>query len=297
MYAVELYRKGRFAEDDRPQPDPSWANAPAIDLQNVADFLNAELDARDHIAIEDYPECVPPWPQFLAGFYLKIHAVSLEVCTAVGLMKKRQIIKHAAASYAEALQDYSDEQEIIVIQPNVVNAAHRLRLTSTAFVPLVDNTAQGRVIVHTPFSLMTGAAGDDTAFRKSNGTFATQIAMVIAAGCSFANCKNTQIVDVPLSRQVRRHAERTGEPIFAHKVLEIKATTHMLQTEGKRSEHGNTAKAMHICRGAFHSYGEKYGKGKLFGKHEGRFWVPQHVRGTLDRGLVTKDYIVKAANA
>jgi hypothetical protein len=38
------------------------------------------------------------------------------------------------------------------------------------------------------------------------------------------------------------------------------------------------------------SYGPAYGKGLLFGKFEGRFWVPQFARGSKEFGETVKDY-------
>ena len=38
-------------------------------------------------------------------------------------------------------------------------------------------------------------------------------------------------------------------------------------------------------RGHFREYGDAYGKGLLFGKHEGRFFIPSFARGELEHGL------------
>lgn len=49
----------------------------------------------------------------------------------------------------------------------------------------------------------------------------------------------------------------------------------------------------HVCRGHFSEYGPKYGKGLLFGKYEGRFYVPPHLKGDKKNGTVAKDYEVR----
>jgi hypothetical protein len=51
------------------------------------------------------------------------------------------------------------------------------------------------------------------------------------------------------------------------------------------------SRAFHICRGPFAVY---EGSG-LFGKYFGRFWIPQHVRGSQSSGIVVKDNAVKKA--
>jgi hypothetical protein len=48
--------------------------------------------------------------------------------------------------------------------------------------------------------------------------------------------------------------------------------------------------AMHIVRGHFSTYDEK----PLFGKWRGTWFVPSHLRGSLERGLAGKDYRVLA---
>lgn len=46
----------------------------------------------------------------------------------------------------------------------------------------------------------------------------------------------------------------------------------------------------HVCRGHFAEYGPEFGKGLLFGKHAGRFYVPPCVKGDKKNGTVEKDY-------
>jgi hypothetical protein len=62
----------------------------------------------------------------------------------------------------------------------------------------------------------------------------------------------------------------------------------VLKREGNVEE-GGLKKALHIVRGHFADFTE--GRG-LFGRHHGLFWMPQHLKGTLDQGLVVKDYDV-----
>lgn len=109
---------------------------------------------------------------------------------------------------------------------------------------------------------------------------------------AFCHCRNIKIVKEPISRQVRRRAERTGTPIIEHHSLVIEPMKKILIRDGGYRGKSDFNRAMHICRGHFCQYGEKYGKGKLFGKIEGQVWIPQHVRGSLDNGVITKDYKV-----
>lgn len=75
---------------------------------------------------------------------------------------------------------------------------------------------------------------------------------------------------------------------------------HVVVIDGACRNGGGTEKyeldlmPLHFCRGHFAEYGPKYGKGLLFGKHEGRFYVPPHIKGNAKNGVVDKDYEVAA---
>lgn len=109
----------------------------------------------------------------------------------------------------------------------------------------------------------------------------------------FANCKNVMAVEDSLPRQAARAYERkTGEPAVKHKVLVIDPT----KTPGSRAAGGEKRPVplgvlpRHIVRGHFSYYGDAYGRGRLFGKLEGRYWIPAHARGNKARGVIEKEY-------
>lgn len=114
---------------------------------------------------------------------------------------------------------------------------------------------------------------------------------------AFLHCRNVRVeANEPFyaSRQERRAAQQRGEqPRSIYHTLMIEPMKQVLATEGVLAQNG-LKKALHICRGHFAEYGDAYGKGKLFGKYEGRFWMPAHVRGSADVGTVQKDYAIKA---
>jgi len=107
---------------------------------------------------------------------------------------------------------------------------------------------------------------------------------------SFMHCKNVvQRVVAPPPKLSKRHKERHGRPLFSYRVLEIEPMKQVLRTEG-RSEEVGLAKALHICRGHFKDYRER----GLFGRNKGLYWWDQHARGSIEAGVVGKDYSVKA---
>ena len=111
----------------------------------------------------------------------------------------------------------------------------------------------------------------------------------------FMHCKNVTTMTEVLSRPERRRRQREeqdGRP--------AQTVPHVIVIEQLRraikAELGTDAlskKAMHIVRGHFHKYGPEYGKGLLFGKLSGQFYIPAHTAGSV--GTPAKNqYDVKA---
>ncbi len=106
---------------------------------------------------------------------------------------------------------------------------------------------------------------------------------------SFMHCKNVARVEVqPPPKLSRAHARRHGAPLVKYYTLQIDPMREVLRREGD-SERVGLKKALHICRGHFAHYDDK----PLFGKYQGTFWRPSHVRGSGQHGIVVKDYAVK----
>ncbi len=109
---------------------------------------------------------------------------------------------------------------------------------------------------------------------------------------SFMHCRNVKVVEeIPPPKLSKKHERKGHKPLLRYHVLKIDHMKSVLEREGHASTVG-LKQALHICRGHFATYG-KDGKGKLFGKHEGRFWFPDHLRGNPVHGVVDKAYDVR----
>lgn len=109
---------------------------------------------------------------------------------------------------------------------------------------------------------------------------------------SFMHCRNVQVrTEVPPAPLSKKHERKTGRPLLRYRVLQIDHMKQVLEHEGHASIEG-LKRALHICRGHFATYG-KDGKGLLFGKHVATVWIPMHSRGSIEAGVVVKDYDVK----
>ena len=111
----------------------------------------------------------------------------------------------------------------------------------------------------------------------------------VALAISLTHCRNVEVRDRPVSRQVRRMAERKGQPVIVYKELVIDAFRKQVRYETQGDGGNEIKRALHICRGHFATYGDH---NPLFGKYTGTFWRPMHVRGHKEIGEVKKTYKV-----
>lgn len=110
------------------------------------------------------------------------------------------------------------------------------------------------------------------------------------ATLNFLNCKNVETMDNPPSRQVRRHCERTGEPLpVTYKTLIIHPNMRR-RREVQESGGFTMERALHIVRGHFKDYRQGRGLGKNGG--HGLWWWSPTVRGTSKERAIVKDYQV-----
>jgi hypothetical protein len=106
----------------------------------------------------------------------------------------------------------------------------------------------------------------------------------------FMHVKNVVVQRVTPPRAVQKKAlKRHGRGLCNYHVLQIRPFKKVLEATGNIGETG-IRRALHICKGHFSFYGDKWAHGKLFGKYEGAIWVPDHLRGSVDEGIMDKMY-------
>lgn len=108
---------------------------------------------------------------------------------------------------------------------------------------------------------------------------------------SFLHCRNVVMRQSESAgpRRKRCVARHGVEPVRYYS-LEIQAMREVLRAEGGMLGGERLPRALHICRGHFKTYQDL----GLFGKYKGTFWVPMHLRGTAEEGVVKKEYKVVA---
>jgi hypothetical protein len=122
----------------------------------------------------------------------------------------------------------------------------------------------------------------------NNNIFQNLILCVLKA-YDLGNCVNVELAEPHRSRAERRRIER-----FDVKVSEIhvRSISKSYRSNGK-SVPLSPGVPLTSVRGHHSHYGPKYGRKLLFGKYEGRFWIPQHARGTEALGVIDQQYVVE----
>lgn len=115
--------------------------------------------------------------------------------------------------------------------------------------------------------------------RQDEGTYDNQMTVWMKA-TTWLNCRNIELVEPtrPWAQQKRLNRIGAG-PI---KEIHIRPVGRTVQ-RGKTVAVGDTATPLHTVRGHMATYGMD-GRGKLFGRLTGRYWIPAHARGSAEHG-------------
>lgn len=139
--------------------------------------------------------------------------------------------------------------------------------------------------IHPVFSALTNEVLQDDMLQKPVDTVLYALGLL--------NCKN--IVAMERGGQpAGAKRSRNRKWVHRHYILQIRPMREVTKIEyqDKKTEDEESEKqdlSFHFCRGHFKIYtAEK----PLFGKYVGTFWWDAHARGSIKKGIVTKDYNV-----
>ena len=109
--------------------------------------------------------------------------------------------------------------------------------------------------------------------------------LVLLGALNFMACRNVELVEPKRSRAEARRLARTGVTVKS-------ITVFPSSRSSAKRERGDTEGGvpLSVVRGHFANYGPEYGRGLLFGKLAGRFWISGHARGSAEHGEIKADY-------
>lgn len=246
----------------------------------------------------DFPNVAPPFPFFFFEWANTATAGNPVVVKQVGVLfvtfdcMDESTINHCP------LPPKDGYRWRMVSIPVMQNLSGEVIFSSWAFTYLVDphgsvETTEEEIVGGVYNYVDHSVSPDDAALQWLTTLMHLSIHPSFLA-LSFLHCKNVQTAEHrPNKKESSRHRRIYGVPLTKHYTLEIDPMKKILRTEGQSDTLG-LKRSLSICRGHFSEYGPEFGKGKLFGKLEGRFWIPQHVKGSAEYGTVEKDYTIKA---
>lgn len=113
---------------------------------------------------------------------------------------------------------------------------------------------------------------------------------------SLLHCKNMATETVtPAPKLSKKWQRRHGRPLTRYQVLKLELPGKTRPPSGSSRGLGFTT-AVHMVGGHFSHYGDccpgvHEEHGKLFGRLEGIYWTPLHIRGNPAEGTVKTDYV------
>lgn len=108
---------------------------------------------------------------------------------------------------------------------------------------------------------------------------------------SLSHCKNIELVtdSTDLSKPNIRRQNSNRSLLYQYKSVQLSDKTQKKYQRGDVATDENDSRSVrfHMCKGHFRTYTPD---NPLFGRLAGKFWVPQHTKGTKDVGTVIKTY-------
>lgn len=261
--------------------------ATVLSANNVADYfmLGTPQDSWDVEA--DFPNVAPPFEKFFIEFWMPDqvncgNGFQTSALARAGMRERCGVMFHVVPA--------ADDLGWIFLTKGVAQvfeAGQEINFSDTAQWMFCVNKS-GRVVKlpGKPHALIALMRKDIPAEQRETEELLYRNALEISLlAICFLHCKNVDLVEHGAQTMPKGARSRRASRIKYY-TLEIDPMKKTLRTEGQSDSTG-LKRALHICRGHFAHYTAER---RLFGKYEGTFWHPMHVRGSKDAGEVIKDY-------
>lgn len=257
-----------------------------IDAQNVFDFCEKHYQGKVLDFHRDVPNYMPPFnPVFVEFQQESLHGLLVQCFEGEGFPP----VPDELVPFRDMIKTNFDH---IILCEHVFNAIKNPAWKTTGplatFICPISRTGQ---LTEDPIgNVCYSNKMTDEQFRVARSFGYTAFFPAMLA-ISFMHCKNVSTNAVDPDQNLNRVRRKAGlKPFLRYHTINIEPMKTILRTEGGIEANG-LKKALHICRGHFSTYTEDR---PLFGKHSGTFWVPSHVRGSANEGVIISDYNIKA---
>jgi hypothetical protein len=270
-------------------------DSPVIDIQPIYDAWMGDDDGTEiykHLA-------APPWETALMGYVNNVGNVTVMQMIAVDYRdpESGDIANWEGHRWQPGDSDdegasFGGDEHIIdwdnVRWMNTVCLYLGGRVSTGAPIPTMGPAFIWRIPVYAD-----GEIADIRWFQTAGGTDRDMFDNAIVSFLRTLDiCNSVNVVvatpERSYDRATRRRMERTGV-----RFSEIHIRPVSKSYRGLGTPLSDVTTPLSSVRGHAAEYGPKYGKGLLFGKYEGRYWIPQHLRGSAEAGEVEQTYVVE----
>lgn len=133
-------------------------------------------------------------------------------------------------------------------------------------------------------------ANPDKPMKKSPEGVWEATVFTLTASLNFLNCSNVDIAEPSRPRPERRRIARTGVQV---QTIVVRPPGRRRTSDGNARPIEATETPLTSVRGHFARYGVEGREGLLFGKYQGKFWVPAHARGVGEDEPEPRAYALK----
>jgi hypothetical protein len=109
----------------------------------------------------------------------------------------------------------------------------------------------------------------------------------IGLATSFMHCKNISVEEERGQCIKSKNRNETRNDLMKVYTLDIYPIKTIFKDKTKNESFSKNS--LHICRGHFKDYRDGSG---LFGKHKGLYFWDMNTRGSVDKGVVVKNYAI-----
>lgn len=250
---------------------------PVIVVDNVAEYFYSNYDSAGWHWRDSFPNIAPPFFRCWLEYRL-----TRQMYSGAGKDARCGVLVYGVDSKSYGRQALEDQLGVELRD----NGRWVLMMT------VYGDTDPGQVPTAPPlgsYTVVVDEGGGAIIWYLSNASYHTDKARAmmeesayrlvpVLLAISFMHCKNVKTVKEQVPEKLaKRTLERHGYRPTPWHTLVIEPLKEVLRKQGQADKTG-LKKALHICRGHFARFGVD-GRGLLFGKYSGSFFIPQHVKG------------------
>lgn len=268
-----------------------------VDMARVAPIIDATTIFHHHTVgkakynyYEDYNPTLLPWPIFTLAWensYGNVHILQI-----LGV-EKGESWKDTQCWETEHISDWNEEVEYAfdaILWSGGISRGRKQKTAGPIYMFQIATDAVGTILDVHWVDFLARYDANQSEFLREVGMYDACV-LTLFETLKFLNCRNVDIVEPKRERHERKRIQRLGLRVYNINVFPVSKSYQSIKGQPQ-----GLGTPLTSVRGHFAHYGPEYGRALLFGKYSGRFWIPQHARGSEKYGETQHDYMLRAGN-